>query len=48
MLNTERAQMMCFACPVMSQCHEFAETTNARWGVWAGENRHRRGKGSDT
>ena len=33
------AQAICAGCPVLAECHEFAEATNQVHGVWAGVDR---------
>lgn len=33
----QQAQAICAACPVATQCREYAITIDARHGVWAGQ-----------
>jgi hypothetical protein len=35
--NTPKAIAMCKACPLLSACREYAETTPGLYGIWGGK-----------
>lgn len=35
-LEAKPAQQVCAQCPVQLQCHDYAQDTNQRYGVWGG------------
>jgi WhiB family redox-sensing transcriptional regulator len=40
--QTERAKSICFACPVMTECREWAIRKGEDSGVWGGMDEHER------
>jgi WhiB family redox-sensing transcriptional regulator len=37
--QVERAQRICFQCPVIDACAKYADDNQEAWGVWGGVDR---------
>lgn len=44
-LSDETSENICYGCPLLKKCYDFAVASNQEWGVWGGINfTHRRYK----
>lgn len=37
-VSEDLAEKICFGCPLLKQCYDFAVASNQEWGVWGGIN----------
>lgn len=37
-IDDDTAEQMCYGCPLLKQCYDFAVASDVNWGVWGGIN----------
>ena len=37
-IGVDEAEQMCYGCPLLKQCYDFAVANNTTWGIWGGIN----------
>ena len=35
-ITADRAEWMCYGCPLLKQCYDFAVANDEKWGIWGG------------
>lgn len=37
-ITEQEAEILCYKCPLLKQCYDYAVTAEVAWGVWGGVN----------